>query len=143
MWIAHVALVPIEMDCAILWSNPPRKRLCTLNQFCSIWKPVRCLSTWPCFSVSNNSLFYSNHFPGFFKHFILGCYAETLLLFKSANGNFCMQFMVGGGNFLFTELCTEEDSLWEIFEVPFLVNRYSILAKTVNTRTRWSWFWYC
>lgn len=33
------------------------------------------MSTWPCFSVSNNS-FYSNHFPGFFKQFIFGCYEK-------------------------------------------------------------------
>lgn len=36
MWIAHVALVPIEMDYTILQSNPPRKWLYTLNQFYSI-----------------------------------------------------------------------------------------------------------
>lgn len=73
------------------------------------------MSTWPCFSVSNNSLFYSNHLSGFFKQFIFGCYAEKLLSFKSANENFHMQFILGGGNSLFTKLCTEEDILWEIF----------------------------
>lgn len=75
------------------------------------------MSTWPCFSVSSNSLFYSNHLPGFFKQFIFGCYAKKkkLLSFKSANENVCMQFILGGGNVLFTKLCTEEVILWEIF----------------------------
>lgn len=43
-----------------------------------------------------------------------------------------MSLVSGGANFLFTELCIEEDMVTKCYKPPFLVNQYVALSRDAD-----------